>query len=171
MIKWLIVTLFVLLCSGAVYNFFPEDELPKNNKIDKLIVIKHERIMEAYSHGKLLKTYSISLGKNPIGDKKFQGDYRTPEGEYIINDKNPKSGFHKNLGISYPNTRDISEARSKGFDPGGDIKIHGHKNGIGFIGKFHLFFDWTAGCIAVTNNEMDELYESVDVGTPIIIKP
>jgi murein L,D-transpeptidase YafK len=93
------------------------------------------------------------------------------KGEYNVNDKNPNSGFHKNLGISYPNAVDKREAKRKGLDPGGDIKIHGLRNGVGFIGKFHRLFNWTAGCVAVTDNEIDELYDAVDLGTPIIIKP
>lgn len=127
--------------------------------------------MEAYSDGKLIKTYKVSLGQTPLGDKQFQGDKRTPEGEYRINDKNPNSGFHKNLGVSYPNAMDIQEAKGKGLDPGGEIKIHGLRNGVGFIGKFHRLFNWTAGCIAVTDKEIDELYKSVDLGTTIIIRP
>lgn len=127
--------------------------------------------MNAYSQGKLMKTYNISIGQNPKGDKEFEGDKKTPEGEYTINDKNPLSAFHKNLGISYPNNLDIAAAKIKKLRPGGEIKIHGLKNGIGFIGKFHRITDWTAGCIAVTDQEIDELYENVEIGTPIIIKP
>jgi murein L,D-transpeptidase YafK len=81
--------------------------------------------MEAYSNGQLIKVYKISLGRNPLGDKEYQGDKRTPEGEYEINDKNPNSGYHKNLGVSYPNALDKKEAEQKGLNPGGDIKIHG----------------------------------------------
>ena len=165
-----IITL-LLISSGLVYYFFPETELPENAKIDKLIVVKHKRIMEAYSGDKLLKSYSISLGKNPLGDKEFEGDMRTPEGEYRIHDRNPNSGFYKNLGVSYPNPTDVKEAKRKGLDPGGEIKIHGLKNGMGFIGKFHRWVNWTAGCIAVTDNEIDELYHSVEPGSKIIIKP
>lgn len=89
-----------------------------------------------YSDGKLIKTFSTTLGKSPLGDKQFEGDNRTPEGEYFINSKNPNSAFHKNLGISYPNSKDIGEAKSLGKSPGGDIKIHGIKNGQEYIGRF-----------------------------------
>jgi murein L,D-transpeptidase YafK len=106
-----------------------------------------------------------------MGDKEFEGDKRTPEGQYTINDKNSNSGFHKNLGISYPNKRDIEEAKKKKLKPGGEIKIHGIRNGFGFIGKFQRLFDWTAGCIALTDHEVDELYDSVEIGTPILILP
>ena len=171
MTKWTLRTLLVLISVGLIYYFYPETELPTNTKIDKLIVIKSERIMEAYSGGHLIKTYKISLGQNPFGDKELQGDKRTPEGEYTINDRNPNSGFHKNLGVSYPNKTDMAEAKKKGLNPGGEIKIHGLRNGVGFIGKFHRLFNWTAGCIAVTDKEIDELYKTVDLGTPIIIRP
>ena len=150
---------------------FPEDRLSTGQKIDKIVVKKSERRMEVYSGGQILKSYRISLGANPKGDKEFEGDKRTPEGHYRINDKNPKSAYHKNLGISYPNRRDIEDAKRRNLNPGGDIKIHGIKNGLGFIGKFQRLVDWTAGCIALTNDEMDELYESVDIGTPITIEP
>lgn len=169
--KWIAGFMIFVIGIGLGYYFFPETELSASVKIDKLIVVKSERLMYAYSNQELVKTYKISLGKEPSGDKKSQGDKRTPEGEYKINDRNPNSGFHKNLGISYPNRIDIREAKAKGLDPGGDIKIHGLKNGFGYIGKFHRLFDWTAGCIAVTDEEIDELYQSVQNGTSIIIRP
>ena len=123
--------------------------------------------MELWSGEDLLNTYKISLGFNPIGHKQHQGDGKTPEGSYTINDKNPNSGYHLNLGISYPNSND----RQNSPNPGGDIKIHGLKNGQGYIGKFQRWKDWTAGCIAVTDEEVEELYRVVPVGTPIIINP
>jgi murein L,D-transpeptidase YafK len=127
--------------------------------------------MHIYSKGECVKTYIISLGKNPTGDKKFEGDKKTPEGKYFIYNKNPNSECYKNLGISYPSKQDMEEAKRLGKKVGGSIKIHGLLNGKGWIGKFHRFQDWTAGCIAVTNEEMEELYQIIEVGTPIIIKP
>lgn len=127
--------------------------------------------MYAYTNGKLVKVYSIAIGRNAVGDKEHEGDKRTPEGSYHINGKNPDSGYHKNLGISYPDKTDLQEAHAKGVHAGGDVKIHGLKNGRGLLGKFHRLRNWTAGCIAVTNDEMDELYDAVSVGTPIIIRP
>ena len=99
------------------------------------------------------------------------GDERTPEGLYFINEKNPGSGYHKNLGISYPDAQDREEAERNGHNPGGQIKIHGIKNGLGWIGRFHLLVNWTDGCVAVTNKEIDELYRAVPIGTPIEINP
>ncbi|SFH40544.1 L,D-transpeptidase catalytic domain [Pontibacter chinhatensis] len=154
----------------TVYYFYPEPELPAGTEIDKLVVLKSERKILAYSDGKLMKTYTIALGRTPVGDKEYEGDKKTPEGRYYINDKNPNSAYHKNLGVSYPNEDDIRHARSLGKSPGGDIKIHGLRNGTGFISKFHRWWDWTLGCLALTDNEMDELYSAVPVGTPIEIR-
>ncbi len=153
------------------YYFYPEMKLPKNIPVDSIVVYKSKRQLLAYSNGKLLKTYKISLGKKPTGHKQIEGDKRTPEGVYYINAKNPESSYHKNLGISYPNKTDIETAREIGKLSGGDIKIHGLKNNLGFIGKFQRWYDWTAGCIALTNQEVDELYDATIIGTKIEIKP
>ncbi|MGX3045979.1 L,D-transpeptidase family protein [Helicobacter sp. T3_23-1056] len=118
------------------------------------------------------KTYHIALGGNPQGHKAQEGDSKTPEGEYLIDSKNPKSRFFLNLGISYPNRADLAEAKARGVSAGGDIKIHGLRNGLGFLGKLsYVAGDWTDGCIAVLNDEIKELYESVKVGTKIMIVP
>ena len=140
-------------------------------KIDKIVIIKHKRKLYLLSGDDVVRTYRIALGHNPKGHKQYEGDIRTPEGNYIINAKNPNSNFYKNLGISYPNQNDIAYAQSIGKSPGGQIKIHGLKNGYGWIGRFHLFCNWTNGCIVVTNNEIDEIYEMVEIGTPIEILP
>lgn len=166
----MIYILLAILLAIAVYYFYPEKKLPKGKIIDKIEVFKSKRKMFVYSDGKLLKTYTISLGRNPVGHKEVEGDFKTPEGIYEINAKNPNSGYHKNLGVSYPNEEDSAHAKSLGKSPGGDIKIHGIRNGSGFISKFQRWKDWTAGCIAVTNDEVDELYESVKIGAKIEIK-
>ena len=127
--------------------------------------------MLLYTNNHLVKTYTISLGFCPVGKKQVAGDGKTPEGDYTINAKNPNSACHKNLGISYPDKNDIAKAKLLGKDTGGDIKIHGLKNGHGFIGKFQRWRDWTDGCIGVTDDEIDDLYAHVAVGTPIQIKP
>jgi murein L,D-transpeptidase YafK len=155
----------------AAYFFISDDALPKGIKIDKIVILKAKRQLLVYSKGELLKTYSVSLGKQPVGAKEFEGDKKTPEGIYTINAKNDKSDYHKNLGISYPNKADIKIAKRLGKPTGGDIKIHGLKNGIGFIGKLHRWHDWTLGCIALTNEEIDELYEIAPIGTKVDIKP
>jgi murein L,D-transpeptidase YafK len=167
----ILILISIVLLSLLVFYFYPKKELPKNTVIDYIKVYKSKRQLLVYSKDQLLKTYSISLGQNPIGHKEFEGDSKTPEGIYYINDRNPNSDYHKNLGVSYPNEKDIEHAKKLGKSAGGDIKIHGLRNGIGFIGKFQRYKDWTAGCIAVTNNEIDELYTSVKAGATIEIFP
>jgi murein L,D-transpeptidase YafK len=172
MIKRSIVIILLLLIVGLTfYYFFPESKLPANASIDKMVVLKSRKQLLVYSGGKLVKTYSISLGFCPVGKKEFEHDGKTPEGLYFINAKNPQSVCYKNLGISYPNKADILNAQNKGKAPGGDIKIHGLSNGRGFIGKFHRWLNWTDGCIGLTDAEVDELYNHTPVGTPIEIKP
>ena len=134
-------------------------------------MIKHQRKLNLIANNQVLKSYQISLGRTPKGPKQYEGDRKTPEGLYFINDKNAQSGYHKNLGISYPNEVDKQHAESMHKSPGGLIKIHGIRNGFDWIGRFHLLFDWTLGCIALTNKEMDELFENVKIGMPIEIKP
>ena len=162
--------ILLTIVGSAVYYFYPEDKLALGTRIDKIVVNKAQKQLLAYSKGQLLKTYNISLRK-PSGDKEFEGDKKTPEGVYFIDHKNPNSRYHKNLGISYPDQKDLEYAKQSGRSAGGDVKIHGLRNGLGFIGKFHRLFNWTLGCIAVTNEEMDELYNSVETGTRIEIRP
>ena len=145
--------------------------VPLTTGVDSLCAVKHRRELLAYRHGKLLKIYRFALGDAPVGHKHFEGDERTPEGLYVINDKNPYSSCHKNLGISYPNAADRAYAARKGQAPGGDVKIHGLPNGQGYVGKAHLLHDWTNGCLGVTDEEIDELYKRVAVGTRILILP
>jgi len=165
-ITLLIITIFCLLFA---YKDFSG---PLKGKINLIVVNKSKREMLVYDDKKhLLKTYAISLGFTPKGKKELEGDGKTPEGIYYINDKNPKSIAHKNLGISYPNKEDMNNAKRVKKSPGGSIKIHGLMNNWWFIGKLHRYSDWTNGCIAVNNSEIDELYKNVTIGTKIIINP
>ncbi|MCF6241981.1 MAG: L,D-transpeptidase family protein [Bacteroidales bacterium] len=166
-----ISSLVLLIFLSSFLNYFYPKKLDADIKITKIIVLKSKRELQIFHNNDLVKTYKISLGRQPIGAKHFQGDNKTPEGNYFINDKNPNSGYHLNLGISYPAKKDISYAKRFGKSPGGAIKIHGLKNGFGFIGKLHRLLDWTHGCIAMTNHEIEELYKSVKIGTPIEIRP
>ncbi len=166
----ILILLTISLSFIALWYLLPAKKLKTNYKIDKIIILKNKHKLNVYSGKKLLKTYKISIGKGSKGKKDFEGDKKTPEGIYYINDKNPHSSYYLNLGISYPNKDDIEYAKKHDKSPGGLIKIHGIKNGFGFISKFHRFFDWTLGCIAVTNKEMKELYDNVPVGTIIEIK-
>ncbi len=164
--------IFGIIAIGLViYLVYPENKLPERSQIDKIEVYKSKRKMLVFSGETLLKIYTVSLGKNPVGHKEFEGDCKTPEGIYIINDRNPNSSYHKNLGVSYPNAKDIENAEKIGKPPGSAIKIHGLRNGCGYISKLHRWKDWTAGCIAVTNPEIDELYKAVKPNAEIHIFP
>jgi murein L,D-transpeptidase YafK len=165
------VAIFISFLGLIIYYFYPETKLPTDIQIDNIVVYKSKRQLLVYSNKQLVKTYKIALGRQAVGSKEFEGDKKTPEGIYYIDAKNPNSGYYKNLGISYPNKDDIENAKKLGKPTGGDIKIHGLRNKTGFIGKFHRWFDWTLGCIAVTNSEMEELYQAVKIGTRIEIKP
>jgi murein L,D-transpeptidase YafK len=154
----------------VIYYFFPYAPLPKGITIDKIVVFKSQRKLFAYSQGILIKTFTISLGKNPVGTKVYEGDFKTPEGAYTINDKNPNSTFHKSLGISYPNLQDFAHAKQSRQPPGGDIKIHGLRNDQWYLGRFQRWKDWTTGCIALTNQEIDDLYLHTPLGVSIEIE-
>ncbi|WP_263367799.1 L,D-transpeptidase family protein [Edaphobacter bradus] len=136
---------------------------------DKVLVLKGERKLLLIKGDEVLKTYSVSLGGSPVGPKTRQGDSRTPEGKYLLDRHNAKSQFHRSIHISYPNAEDLARARQLGVPPGGDLFIHGLPND--FDGPSQQLGDWTDGCIAVTNAEMDEIWRAVADGTPIEIKP
>ncbi|WPP49099.1 L,D-transpeptidase family protein [Catalinimonas niigatensis] len=161
----------ILFLSAFCYALFPSRRLPLHIVGDQLVVYKRKRKLQLWSKGKRIKTYTIALGQKPTGAKEIEGDMRTPQGVYTIHSRNPESAFYLNLGISYPNEKDKAYANELGHSAGGAIKIHGLRNGSGWKGRFHRLNDWTAGCIAVTNAEMKELYRAVPLGTPIIIHP
>ncbi|MHB8709283.1 MAG: L,D-transpeptidase family protein, partial [Desulfuromonadales bacterium] len=117
------------------------------------------------------KAYRIALGGNPIGPKEKQGDHKTPEGIYFIESRNRDSQYHLSLRISYPNESDKRHAQALGVSPGGDIMIHGIKNGFSWVGDTHTEVDWTRGCIAVTDEEIEEIFKLVPIGTVVDIKP
>jgi murein L,D-transpeptidase YafK len=141
------------------------------SKVDQVIVVKSLRTLTILSNGKILRTYKIALGGSPVGAKEQQGDHKTPEGQYILDRRNAKSRFHQAIHVSYPNEQDKKRASQRGVSPGGDIMVHGSPNGFGWLGATHRARDWTDGCIAVTNAEMDEIWELVPDGTPIEIRP
>jgi len=159
-----------LLLVAAIYALSPPGAAP-TAIADKVVVLKSEHKMTLLRNGIPLKTYKVSIGRNPLGPKSRAGDHRTPEGEYIVNWRNPQSRFHLSLHVSYPNARDTENARREGVQPGGDIMIHGLQNGLGWIGRFHRFVDWTDGCIATTDAEMEQIWRAVPDGTRIEIRP
>ena len=144
---------------------------PAALKADKIVVLKSERKLMLLERGRVVKTYRISLGGEPVGSKIRQGDHRTPEGVYVIDRRNAHSQFHKSLHISYPNAEDRARARRLGVSPGGDIFVHGLPNGYHWLGPVQHLDDWTDGCIAVTNGEIDELVRAAPPGTIVVILP
>lgn len=149
----------------------PSPPLLPGARADRIVVHKSERRLTVWRDGALLKSYRVALGTAEPGHKERSGDRKTPEGLYRISGRNPKSCCHLSLRISYPEPSDVAAAKARGDDPGGNIMIHGLPNDWRNIGRFHRFFDWTHGCIAVTNGEMDELWRAVPDGTPIEIVP
>lgn len=144
---------------------------PTETKADKVLVLKSERKMILMNNKKPLKVYIISLGDAPVGHKQQQGDEKTPEGHYIIDYRNPKSSYHLSLHINYPSLADKRAAKKRGVNPGGDIFIHGLPNGMGAMASSFKGQDWTDGCIAVNNKEIEEIWRLVPNGTPIEIRP
>jgi murein L,D-transpeptidase YafK len=140
-------------------------------KADKVLVVKSESKLYLMQNGKVLSAFKAAFGANPKGHKKQEGDERTPEGEYILDYKNSNSAFYKAIHISYPNKEDKQRAKEAGVNPGGLIMIHGQKNGFGCFAWITQNFNWTDGCIAVSNSAMDKIWEAVSIGTPIEIKP
>lgn len=160
------------LGAGVLWANRPPAPLPPGTRADLLVVQKSARRLLLYSHGSVVRSYRIALGHNPVGPKRREGDHRTPEGRYLIDEHNPDSAFHRSLHVSYPSAADIARARAAGYSPGGDVMIHGMRNGVGWLGRLRrMARDWTDGCIAVSDAEMDEIYRVVPDGTPIEILP
>jgi len=143
--------------------------IPPSIVIDRVFVDKSDRVLQLMSNGKVIRSYRIALGDSPTGHKQQEGDQRTPVGVYTLDYKNENSIAHRSIHISYPNTEDKARATSLGVSPGGDIMIHGQMNGFGHLGWLNQQRDWTDGCIAVTNDEMDTIMAAVTIGTPIEI--
>jgi murein L,D-transpeptidase YafK len=140
-------------------------------KADRIVVVKSEHTMTLMTSDRILKVYKVALGRGSAGKKEHVGDNKTPEGNYVIDQKNAKSRFHLALHISYPNTDDMKRAHVAGVDPGGAIMIHGLASGLGWLGSLQHYVDWTEGCIAVSNSEIEEVWRLVPVGTPVEIQP
>ena len=169
-IRWKFLTLPVLV--GAIASpLHSASKPPANTKVDRILVFKSKRVMQLLDDGTVVKSYRIALGGTPVGRKQQQGDHKTPEGLYTIVGRNPKSQYHRALRVSYPNTEDRTRAAKLGVSPGGDIMIHGLPNGYGWVGRGHLAKDWTDGCIAVTDQEIEEIWSLVADGTPVEIRP
>ena len=166
-----LISVTVIVLGLVAWSQWPEKLLPIGEKADLVVIRKAERHLDLYRGGKLLKSYSVSLGRNPLGRKQQQGDGRTPEGEYRLDYRKADSSFHRALHISYPAPLDMASARVHGRSPGGLVMIHGLKNGLGWLGRLHLAVDWTDGCVAVTNSQVEEIWRAVPDGTKILLKP
>lgn len=175
---WLLLGLVGALVIGFGYTKVmarigsgtPPPAAAAEQQADRIVVSKADKRMRLLREGKVLRTYRISMGANwNQGHKRQEGDERTPEGSYVIDWRNPRSFAHLSLHISYPDASDTDAARRENRDPGGNIMIHGLANGWGLLGPLHHLTDWTDGCIAVTNAEMEEIWSLVPTGTPIEI--
>ncbi len=161
---------FFLFVITVLTNVLPHLFYDELDGVDTIVVHKKERTLEVWHRGKIIRAYPISLGGNPVGPKRQEGDQRTPEGNYTVEWKHPKSAYYLALRLSYPNAVDKLHVK-QGISLGGDIMIHGMPNGLGMLYPVFTYFDWTQGCIAVSNTAMKELFESVSVGTPVRIIP
>jgi len=166
----------LLMALACALLFAPGWTLDRSSRLaveqaDRVVIVKSERTMTLLRLGKVLKTYKVALGHQPRGRKVQAGDNRTPEGEYTIDLRNAHSQFHLSLRISYPNPADRERAKKLGVDPGGAIMIHGLPAAYAWLGPAHRQTDWTLGCIAVTNPEIEEIWKMVPLGTRVEIKP
>jgi murein L,D-transpeptidase YafK len=143
----------------------------KTFSADSMVLDKSERRLTMFHRGEAVRTFNVALGKNPVGAKLRRGDGRTPEGLYFIEGRNPESKYHLSLRISYPAENDRARAAVRGVAPGGDIMIHGLPPAFADVGALHRQQDWTEGCIAVTNDEIEELWRAIPNGARILIKP
>jgi murein L,D-transpeptidase YafK len=177
--------MFIFLCAalvavaaptrpaGTSVNHRPDPATPRGlpRDVDSLVVEKAAHSLTLYAHGIAVRHYQVALGSSPVGDKVRAGDGRTPEGVYHIDYRNPESKYYRSFHISYPDAAHVARAASEGVAPGGDIMIHGLPPRFASYGRDHLQWDWTNGCIALTDQEMDELWAAVPNGVPIEIKP
>jgi len=138
---------------------------------DRVVILKSDHRLILYSGDVVIKTYGIAIGRGGLMPKEREGDRRTPEGRYRIDRRKKNSRFHRALHNSYPNEVDRKRAEKLEVNPGGDIMIHGIRNGLGWLGSLHRTFDWTSGCVAVTDSEIEEIWNLVPDGTPVEIRP
>ena len=155
-------TIVILLSLGTAHS---------EQIADLVLVEKSKSRLYLMREGEAFASFRVAFGSNPKGHKQEQGDGRTPEGRYILDFKNSGSAYYKSIHISYPNAKDRQEARKRGVDPGGDIMIHGQKNGYGRLSILVQRFNWTNGCIALSDRDMDVVWDAVKPGTPIEIRP
>lgn len=169
----MIFRVFLLVLAGVVLTACGQSKFRTYDgpPVTQVQVHKAERMMYLLHHDRVLESYRINLGFAPVGHKQFEGDGKTPEGLYFIDRRNPNSAFHLSIGISYPNAADRAFAAAHGKSPGGDIFIHGGPQTRADKARARQMRDWTWGCVAVTDREMEEIYAMVRDGTPVWILP
>lgn len=160
-----------LLVSAAIYAHWPHTYLPQGLRADRVVIYKSQRRMVLISGDRVLGEYTVALGRKD-GRKERLGDEKTPEGRYGLNTRHDRdSHYHLSLQLTYPNDDDLSRARSLGVDPGGNISIHGIRNDLWFVGRLHRIVNWTRGCIALSNREMEDIWQVIPDNTPVDILP
>ncbi len=168
----LIVTSLLLSLPWVYAGVGSANELsPQHVQADRILVVKSERKLHLYREGEILRTFDVALGLAPVGPKRRSGDFRTPEGQYYLESKNPDSDFFMALKVSYPNERDLAVAQAEGVDPGGMIMIHGQPNEGQWPALRSQGMDWTDGCIAVSNSDIVDIWLMTSEGIPIEIRP
>jgi murein L,D-transpeptidase YafK len=163
------IGVFLALRGSAVA--LPTKEPSAAAKADSILILKKDHVLELLAAGKVIRSYKVALGRGGLAPKQREGDGRTPEGHYIVDSRNADSHYHRALHVSYPSAEDRNRAARLGVSPGGAIMIHGLPNGLASLGASHRLYDWTLGCIAVTDEEIDEIWNLVPVGTPVEIRP
>ena len=138
---------------------------------DKVIIEKAARKLYLLQDGEVFRTFDIALGIMPVGDKEREGDFKTPEGNYRLDLRNPDSDYFLSIRVSYPDSKDLADARKRGVSPGGSIMIHGQPNEPTHSETYYRTQDWTNGCIAVSNSDMIDIWLMTDENTPIEIRP
>jgi murein L,D-transpeptidase YafK len=161
----------LLLAVSLLQASVPAGSVASHEKVDLILIEKSAHTMTLMSKGNALKTYHIALSTVPVGAKERAGDHKVPEGKYTVDEKKAQSRFHLALHVSYPNATDRARAKKLGVDPGGEIEIHGLEKQYAWLGSLHRAHDWTDGCIAVTDAEIEEIYPLVAIGTAVEIRP
>ncbi len=162
-IKVVFWTFLLLVCDLAYASAFPV--------ADRVVIDKSDRVLHLMSDGEVFRSFRIALGIRPLGDKKEEGDFKTPEGNYLLDTRNPNSDYFLSIHVSYPSVADRREANQNGVSPGGAIMIHGQPNEPTRSEAYYQTQDWTNGCIAVSNSDMIDIWLMTGVNTPIEIRP
>ena len=168
-----LATAFVLLLSTGAPLAAEPVELVVVDKSDRELRLMSvdATVGTTVGDAAVLMRFPVAFGGDPVGHKQREGDGRTPEGRYTLDWRNPNSAFHRSIHVSYPNEADRAAAARRGEDPGGMIMLHGQRNGLGWLSRLTQRFDWTEGCIALRNDDMDHVWDNVPNGTPIVIQP